>query len=201
MSDVSFPYVASYKKIPEFFTTIQTAAVPDKVTTRVLANTFEFKGTNDRPLIGVLRSLGFIDENGVPTQIYSDYKNPNESRKILGHSIKKCYETLFQKNEKFNELSDEQIKGHFASTTGKDSNNSTLDMMVKTFLQLKNIADFGEIVHPVEKLPISTNESLPSSDDKKKDFVLSHTIVVNLPTTTDQKVYDVLFKSLKENLL
>ena len=69
MSDVSFPYVASYKKIPEFFTTIQTAAVPDKVTTRVLANTFEFKGTNDRPLIGVLRSLGFIDENGVPMPV------------------------------------------------------------------------------------------------------------------------------------
>ena len=97
MSDISFPYTPSYKKIPTYFTAIQRAAVPTRLSTRVLANTFEFKGTNDRPLISILRYLGFIDENGNPTQTYSDYKNPNESRKVLGRSIKKAYEILFQK--------------------------------------------------------------------------------------------------------
>ena len=38
-------------------------------------------------------------------------------------------------------------------------------------------------------------------EQKSKDFVLTHTIVLNLPASTDQKVYDTLFKSIKENLL
>ncbi len=73
--------------------------------------------------------------------------------------------------------------------------------MVKTFLQLKSIASFGDVLHKVEKLPHMSDDASSLTRTKSKDFVLTHTIVINLPTTTDQKVYDVLFKSIKENLL
>ena len=197
----TFPYTQSYKKIPAFFKAIQNAAVPTKITISVLEKTFELKSVNDRSLIGILKCLGFIDGNGTPTQKYSDYKNPSIAANILGESIKSCYEIIYQKNEKMHTLSDEEIKGMFTSTTGKESNNKALNEMVKTFLQLKKIAKFDSISQKIEELTISKNEIPISSNHSSKDFVLTHTIVLNLPATTDQKVYDTLFRSIKENLL
>ncbi|WP_371504349.1 DUF5343 domain-containing protein [Nitrosopumilus adriaticus] len=198
--DTNFPYTQSYKKIPEFFQAVQNAAIPDKVTQKVLGDTFGFKGTNDRTLIGVLKGLGFIDAAGVPTSKYSDYKIPSKAKIILGESIKNCYEALYQKNEKFHTLSEEEIKGLFASTTGKDAGNKALNQMIKTFLELRGLAVF-DTVQKIEDVPMKQEPvSIPTSKGGK-DFVLTHTIVLNLPASTDQKVYDTLFKSIKENLL
>lgn len=199
--DFTFPYTQSYKKIPDFFKSIQNAAVPSKFTYKVLANTFDLKGPNDRALVALLKSLGFIDGTGIPTQKYSDYKNPSNSEIILGECMKSCYGVLYQKNEKFHELPDDEISGIFASTTGKDSSNKALIQMIKTFLELKKISKFDESVHVVEESHMISNKTSTPSEQRPKDYVLTHTIVVNLPATTDKKVYDTLFKSMKENLL
>lgn len=199
--DAPFPYTQSYKKLPVFFQAIQTAAVPSKFSNKFLVETLEFKGTNDRPFVSILRHLNFINTDGTPTENYSNYKNKDNARNILGQCIKSCYSVLYQKNESFEKLSDEKIRGFFESTTGKESKDRVLDNMVRTFLQLKNLADFDDVTHKVEELPLSQNATSLTSDPKSKDFVLSHTIVLNLPVSTDQKVYDVLFKSIKENLL
>lgn len=139
----------------------------------------------------------------MPTQNYYDYKNKEIASSVLGKCIKSCYEELYQKNEDFHNLNDDKIKGHFESTTGKESNNRTLQSMIKTFIQLKNIASFDQVPEilgsqPKNELAVSPTE--PPQTSKPKDFVLSHTVVINLPSTTDQKD-DVLFKSMKENLL
>ena len=201
MSNTNFPYTQSYKKIPEFFEAIQKAVVPEKFTTRFLAETLKFKGTNDRPLTSILKSLDFIDVNGAPTEKYFNYKNKDIASAILGKSIKNCYSTLYQTDEEFHKLSDDKIKGYFESTTGKESKNKILSYMTKTFIELKNLARFDEKSNGIE-IGKSTQEEIPiQNNQNSKNFVLSHTIVVNLPSTTDQKVYDVLFKSMKENLL
>lgn len=197
----SFPYTQSYKKIPEFFESIQRAAVPSRVTISVLEKTFDLKSVNDRPLIGILKCLGFIDGNGAPTSKYSDYKNPTIAPSVLGESIKICYEQLYQKDETAHNLSEDQIKGILMSITGKENDNASLIQMTKTYVALKNLASFdtASTVSP-EPLQSSVNTS-PIPSPVSKDFVLTHTIVLNLPATTDQKVYDTLFKSIRENLL
>jgi len=197
----SFPYTQSYNKIPKLLSAIQNAAVPTKFTISVLEQTFDLKSINDRPLIGILKCLGFIDTNGTPTQKYSDYKNPSNAENILGDSIKSCYDALYQKNEHAHTLSEGEIKGMFTSITGKDSSSKPLNQMVKTFLKLKEIAKFDSISQETEELLMPTNEIPIGSNKNSKDFVLTHTIVLNLPATTDQKVYDTLFRSIKENLL
>lgn len=201
MSNTSFPYTQSFKKIPNFFEAIQKAAVPGKFTTKFLYETLEFKGTNDRPLATILKSLGFIDSNGVPTEKYYNYKNKDSASIVLGDSIRNCYDALYQKDEEFHKLNDDKIKGFFESTTGRESNNKILNNMVKTFIELKNLASFDDQSSGIEITKKEEEEIPTQNNPKPKDFVLSHTIVVNLPSTTDQKVYDVLFKSMKENLL
>ena len=64
---VQLPYLSSYKNLPVLFEKIATAKVPDSFTHSYLRSTIGLKGTDDRPLIPFLRSLGFIDTSGKPT--------------------------------------------------------------------------------------------------------------------------------------
>ena len=94
-----FPNLNVGGKIPLFFEKIQNAAVPDRFTYKFLIDTLDFKGTNDRPLISLLKCLDFLDGNGNPTEAYRSYKNTQTSRITLGKQIKKCYSMLYERNE------------------------------------------------------------------------------------------------------
>ena len=62
------PYVSPYGKIPELFRRIKEAAVPSKFTNDFLYAKLGFKSTSQRAFIPLLKRLGFIGEEQVPTQ-------------------------------------------------------------------------------------------------------------------------------------
>jgi hypothetical protein len=64
---VSLPYLASYKNVGKLFENIASAKAPPKFTHSFLQTTLGIKGVGDRPLIPLLRHLGFIDQSGTPT--------------------------------------------------------------------------------------------------------------------------------------
>ena len=208
MINDSFPYVLFPKKTKGFFDTLQKAAIPDKFTNNVLSTIFMLKGSNDRPFITLLKSLNFIDEKGAPLQNYYDYKDASKSSLVLGKCVRECYDELFKMDDNIHKLEESKIKNKLMSLTGKSSDNQVLNLRVKTFVQLIEIAKIETPPHEVEVLENNNLHSLDNLDNENhsppsppKEFVLTHTIVVNIPTTTDKKVYDVLFKSIKENLL
>jgi hypothetical protein len=63
---VSLPYLASNKNLPLLFEKIAAAKVPEKFTHGFLTTTIGLKGTNDRALIPLLRTMGFLDQSGTP---------------------------------------------------------------------------------------------------------------------------------------
>ena len=64
-----FPYMPNPSTIKRFLDHIQKAGVPEKVTSRYLVQV-GFKSTNDRPLIGILKSIGFLAPDGTPTSAW-----------------------------------------------------------------------------------------------------------------------------------
>ena len=65
-------YLTSVKNVEAFFSAIQAAQAPERFTQRFLES-LEFKSSSDRLLIPMLKSLRFIDDNGVPTQRYYEF--------------------------------------------------------------------------------------------------------------------------------
>jgi hypothetical protein len=63
----TLPYLSSNKNVAKIFEKILTAQKPGTFTQDYLRNTIGLKGTNDRPLIPLLRTLGFLDSANVPT--------------------------------------------------------------------------------------------------------------------------------------
>lgn len=199
--DITSAYLASAKNFPDFMEAIKKAAVPPRLTLDFLA-LLDFKSTNDRAFIPVLKGLGFADQNGVPTQVYRDYRDGAKSKQVLAHQIKLAYKGLFTANEHAEKLTGEALKGKIATITGKDA--SVVDKMATTFTTLVRLADFtgAESLADIQAEDAATVESpaTPGLTPPPRTLSFSHTIYVNLPATTDVAVYDAIFKSLRENL-
>jgi len=199
---VTNAYLYTVKNLPDMLAAIQKASVPPKFTHEFL-QTLGFKSTNDRSLINVLKGLGFLDSNSVPTPIYSQYRDKDIAKKVLAQQIKKAYAGLFMTDEHAEKLSSENVRGKLATLTGKD--DSVVSKMASTFTALSSLADFTGA--PPEK-PVSKPEeekvespALEKSEKPNIGLAFSHVIYINLPTTTDVAVYDAIFKSMREHLL
>ena len=96
-------YLTSTKNLNGILTAIQGAQAPEKFTQGFLES-LEFKSTTDRLVIGVLKSLGFLDDTGRPTDRYFRYLDQSQSERVLAEGIRHAYQDLFKVNTKANEL-------------------------------------------------------------------------------------------------
>ncbi len=191
-------YLLVTKKTANLFESIQKAGVPDKFTQEFLT-TLGFKSTSDRPIIPVLKALDFLDQNGKPTQNYLDYRNPSNSKKVLGKLVKKAYAGIFLADQKANELSQEKLKGIFASVTGKGE--AVVEKMAATFKALCALSDFSESTSFIEQATEVKEEQTKQTTKTSTRAEFHYNIQIHLPVTKDVSVYNAIFKSLRENLM
>jgi len=85
------PYVVAPKNIEVLFSRIASAKVPEAFTHAYLTQTIGLKGSNDRALISLLRSLGFIDGTSKPTSEYSALKNVALRPKVIADAVRHAY--------------------------------------------------------------------------------------------------------------
>ena len=116
---VQLPYLASYKNVGALFDKIASAKIPDNFTHEFLQSTIGLKASSDRPLIPLLRSLGFIDQSGRPTPSYSLLKGANR-RGALAVGIRKAYQPLFDADQQAHQLTGERLKSLVAQVAGTD---------------------------------------------------------------------------------
>lgn len=76
------------------FNSIIGARAPERFTNRFLED-LGYKSSSDRLIIGILKSLGLIDENGVPKQRYYDFLDQSQSKSIIATGIQEAYTDLF----------------------------------------------------------------------------------------------------------
>jgi len=207
-------YLIKTENLHSFLNTILTAQAPDKFTIKFLAQ-LGFDSSNDRLLIGLLKGLGFIDGNGVPTSRYFRFLDQSESKKVLAEAVREGYSDLFAINTKANEYSEQDVKNKLKVITQGSKSENVYGQMAKTFKRLCEYADFTvptvqqpkspEIEVKAERndapkeQPKIIHEETPKGGLKNSQ--LHYNIQIHLPDSRDQAVYDAIFKSLKEHLL
>src|SRR5258708_39891530 len=100
---LSASYLVTTRNLEPFFNSLITAKAPETFTQRFLES-LEFKSTNDRLYIGLLKSLGFLDSNGKPTERYFRFLDQSRSKRVLAEAVQEAYSDLFAVNVKANEL-------------------------------------------------------------------------------------------------
>lgn len=196
-----YPYIQSLGNLKKFLATIQTAGVPDKVTTKYLES-LGFKSKNDRPILSVLKFVGFIDSSGTPGELWKGYRSKNQAKGLLGGALHSAYAGLFKTYPDAYRKDSEAIRNYFS--TQSNVGEAALSLMVKTFQTLCELAEFeveaptvpvaGEAVADV----LTKVVQLPKGATA---LTVNLNIQLQLPATDDASVYDKFFQAMKDHLL
>ncbi len=209
-------YLVTTKNLESFFNSLITAKAPETFTQKFLES-LEFKSTNDRLYIGLLKGLGFLDANAVPTEIYFNFLDQSQSKQVLANAITVAYGDLFAVNTKANELTQSEVKNKLRTLTQGKISDKVLHLMANTFVTLAAYAEWSNTAKKVQggkekndnQKPESAKETPPAAqEDTDEDSVggklrkteLHYNIQIHLPESRDAAVYDALFKSLKKHL-
>ncbi len=194
------PYTVLAGKIKTYFDKFQQAGVPPKVDISWLKSIGCWAGGNDTYIINVLKFIGFIDSSNAPTELWKSYKDPTIARATLAKGIREGYKELFDTYPDANRRDKDTLYAFFSAKTGKAK--KTVDYMVNTFTGLSQLADFGSVEYREEqkKTGGEGEEKGKRKQQMPDGFALNMNIQITLPITEDAKVYENIFKALREQL-
>jgi hypothetical protein len=205
----SLPYLASPGSIKSALDRIRSAATPDRVTVDFVTTKLQIKGGTGFAILPYLKKIGFVASDGSPTDLYRRFRNNATAGAAVADAIKIGYKDLLQVNEYFYELDDKKLLDLIIQVTGAEAKSPVAKATLSTLKSLKSFADFD--AQKSVELPTSSKEISPniadmgsqmrSPEKERVGLNLSYTINLNLPATSDQAVFNAIFRSLKDHLL
>ncbi len=201
-------YVNVYGQLGEVFARIADGQAPEKFTAQYLKD-LGFSSSNYRAVIPLLKSLGFLSEDGTPTSRYHDYRNEARSRRVMGEALREAYADLFTIKANPTDADKPLIEGKFKSANNTSAQVAKL--MANTFYSLLELADLApspveikkEEKPPAEPVasPVKAEPQVTPPPSTHTRPSLHYNIQIHLPATKDIEVFNSIFKSLKEHLL
>jgi len=199
------PYVNAYGNLSKLLNKIKTASVPQKITRDFLSIVLGLKSSSYQPMIPFLKKLGFVDQASVPTQRYKDFRSDKKSGFVMAKAFGETYKDIYQANEYAHKLSKKELTDVLITITGASKDDKIIPSVVGTFQELVKHATFDVAEVPEEIVEESEEEEEENINEikgkGKVKFGISYTINLNLPATTEIKVFDAIFRSLKKNII
>lgn len=202
-------YLNTTRNFDKIMNSILNAKAPERFTNKFLED-LGFKSSNDRLMIGVLKSIGLLDENSQPTQRYYDFLDQSQSKKVIRKGIEEAYEDLFNVRKDAQNMTNEEVKNKLKTLTQGQKSDRVIGCMAMTFKTLCDYADWTEDTvkdkfEDTETQQLVRNENNPvihkNNVGKETKMNLHYNIQIHLPETTNMAVYDAIFQSLKQHLL
>lgn len=199
--------------IPKIFEKIQNARRPERFTQDFLETKLGHSGGSSRAIIPLLKRMGFLGSDGVPTGLYDQFRNSETQAYAVAQGMRNAFNELFERNEYVYEMSRDKLTGLVLEVTGAAKDDRTTQAIVGTFMALKEFADFEADVdakaQDEEKKQPAESRSTEIQRERRVDLPnaegvelrVGYTINLNLPETSDPDVFNAIFRSLRENLL
>lgn len=177
-------YLTSTKHLPAILNAIQAAKAPPQFNQRFLKS-LEFKSPSDRLIIGVLKALKFISDDGAPMERYYAFLDHTQAPVILGDGIHEAYADLFQENINAQNLTKSELISKFRTLSHGQLSDSVVNKMTMTFTELCKLADF--------QTPPPKKEEIKDDDEGAPDGKIKEKEAANLWETirVDGLVYRV----------
>lgn len=199
-------YLVSNRNLEDFLNAIKSAKAPDRFSNRLLAD-LGFTSSNDRLFTGVLKGLGFLNEDAAPTQRYFNFLDQTQSGAVLAEGIREAYSDLFALYTRAQDLTAEEVKNKLRTLTRGEKSDKVVSLMASTFRALCDLADW-EAPAPVPVSPevnvpegATPPESAGTPTAESLGFPLHYNIQIHLPESRDAAVYEAIFQALRRHLL
>jgi hypothetical protein len=204
-------YVQVYGQLADVFQHLAQAQAPEKFTVQYLKD-LGFASTNFRAVVPLLKALGFLSDDGVPTGRYHEYRNTALSRQVMAAALRDAYGDLFTIRANPSPPDRKLIEGKFRSVHNASPN--TAKLMASMFCAMLEMADLSAVTPPKkddkpEKEPereaavplLRKNEEGPDASPSTQRPTFHYNIEIHLPATKDVEVFNAIFKSLRAHLL
>lgn len=198
---MNYPSVKKTASLKTIFGKIRSTGVPEKFTASHLKS-LGFTSSNDKPMLGALKFIGFLTPSSEPTEQYKNYRGKDYGL-VLGQAIRSSYSELFQVYPSANAIDDESLSHFFATRT--NSGEQVIKTTVRTFKTLCGLAVFDDapLLDEGERLVESAEEptlNIKKMVNKTNIPAVNINIELQIPATNDPEVYNNFFKALKDNL-
>ena len=204
------PYMASVSNIDDIIRKIRGAGTPPRFTHEFLSSTLGFRSSNDRGFVKLLRALGMVTADGVPTDRYNAFKNELHGGSAMADGLRDGWSDLYLADQQAHDKTVTELQQTFKTITGKG--DAVAKKMATTFKALTKHADFAAT--PASTLDVDS-EQLPDakideaepalarvrSSTDLSSLTLRHDVHLHLPPTSDVAVYIAIFRALREELL
>lgn len=199
----SLPFLPAPGIITTVLSKIQPAQTPDIVDAKFLEERLGLKGGSYRSFLPFARRIGLISPEGAPTELYRRFRGEGHSSQAIAEAMRIGYSPLFAVNESVHTLPSNELRKLVIQITGWDAKSSSIDKVMGCFTKLKEWARFDgrPALKPDEPESEPSTPAEPGTPAGLGRLHLSYTINLNLPESTDPKVFHAIFKALKEHLL
>jgi len=198
-----YPYIHNTGSLKKFLENIPKIGTPPKITQPELPK-LGFKSTADRPIVPILKFIGFLDEANVPSQSYKDFKLADKAGAVMASALQKAYSDLFEIYPDACERDDKSLKDFFTPTT--DAGPQVVAQTAATFKVLCGFANFKAVIKEEKGKGEEEHKGKAGGEEGRgaqtgAGVTINLNIQLALPATEDAKVYENIFKALRDNLL
>lgn len=200
----TFTYTTVPGRIAALLEKLREVGVPPKATQDWLKS-IGFTSSNDRTLIPVLKQIGFVDSEGVPTKRWKAYRG-KDGPQVLADAIRTGYADLFATYPDAQTKPPADLDAFFKTHT--DAGQQAIDKTVGTFRSLAGVADFSVAAGAA---PAADEEAAPEVQGptiasapavaRQQAVTVNINVQLVLPETTDEEVYRKFFAAMQEHLI
>lgn len=206
-----YPYMRSQKNLPDILKKIKVAQTPPRFTHEFLKSNLGFGSSSDRPMIQVLKQLGFLSSDSTPTARYNQFRaDPEKRSPAMAEGLREGWSEVFMSDQNAHQRSSTELKEIIKNVTGKSE--SVAEKMAATFKTLGGYADFSAQLAPREpkgdaeaaEEKVKTAAQQPGAARMSGvggGVSLHNDVHIHLPATSDTAVYTAIFRALREELL
>lgn len=200
----AYPYVASPDKISALFKKINGMGIPQKFTNKTLKS-IGFTSSNNSRLVNVVKFLGLIDQAGVPTPLWNEYRK--NSQATVAKATRAGYSDLFNHYPDADKRDAEALRTYFAATTSLGA--LAVGQMVSTFKAICQLGDFSmansgeEAIRPSREKPRREGHAQPSANRAigSDGLTVNINIQLQLPADATTETYERFFEAMRKHII
>lgn len=201
------PYTSSAGVLRRVLGKIPTSEKPSIFTSDFLGTVLSATGGAARPIIPILKSTGMLNQNGSPTELYSQFQTESGRPTAALQALRNGYGEIFKRNTYAHKADEAALTDVIVQVTGLPASDQIVRYIYTTFQAFQDLAKGAK-----EGADQAAGDGRTGADDnvaagdhigeaRNGKLNLAYNINVVLPETTNVEVYNAIFRSIKGNLL
>jgi hypothetical protein len=210
----NLPYLAASGTLKRALERLIDASRPDKFNADFLENVLKLSGGAARATIPIMKKMGFLTSDAVPTDLYAKFRTEGGRPAASLAGLRNGFPEIFKRSEYAHTVDDNKLRDIILEITGLKASDPIAQAIKSTFNVVKSFIPAGAdltgsdddqgLLDEAAGNPAAQSEQggvVRNVGRGSKSVGLVYNINIVLPETSDLKVLNAIFRSVKENLL